>query len=161
MSKIVYQTDKVTGEYLGVVECRPNPLEDGKYLIPAGCVEVQPQPPSANHVQVWNGDSWTEVEDHRGATVYLDGGYNTAIITELGPLPANASTTEPSLTATDIRLARILEIDARLGEIDIESARPLRAVVSQASTQADTDKLVALENEAVSLRAERATLATA
>ena len=49
---------------------------------------------------------------------------------------------------------RIDEIKSRLAEIDNESIRALRAVGAGRGAQADTDKLVSLETEAESLRAE-------
>ena len=54
--------------------------------------------------------------------------------------------------------ARHREILARLDAIDAESTRPLRAVQSGSATQADTDKLAALDTEAAALRAELAAL---
>ena len=54
--------------------------------------------------------------------------------------------------------ARHREILARLDAIDAESTRPLRAVLAGAATQADTDKLAALDTEAAALRAELAAL---
>lgn len=56
--------------------------------------------------------------------------------------------------------ARRVEIAARLTAIDAASARPLRALATNAATQADLDRLTALESEAASLRAELATLSS-
>lgn len=39
--KIVYQCDR-GGMLVGEVEADPSPLENGVYLIPAGCTEVEP-----------------------------------------------------------------------------------------------------------------------
>lgn len=47
---------------------------------------------------------------------------------------------------------------SRLVEIDKLSSRPLRAITAGLSTQADQDTLLALENEAISLRAQLATM---
>lgn len=61
---------------------------------------------------------------------------------------------------TDVELeqeakqARAAVISERLNEIDLISVRPLRAKIAGAATQFDTDKLVALDSEAVILRAE-------
>jgi len=41
----------------------------------------------------------------------------------------------------------------RLAEIDLESSRPLRAILAGTATQEDHDKLAALEAEAIQLRA--------
>ncbi len=67
------------------------------------------------------------------------------------------------MTAPDIPRAyraRQRAILDRLQAIDTESTRPLRAVQSGAATQADTDKLAALEAEASALRLELAALNT-
>lgn len=49
---------------------------------------------------------------------------------------------------------RVQEIKQRLSEIDTESIRPLRATVDGSATEFDTQKLAALEQEAMSLREE-------
>lgn len=54
--------------------------------------------------------------------------------------------------------AKINEIDARLAAIDVEAVRPLRALAAGTASPPDTDKLAALEAEAVSLRTQRAAL---
>lgn len=41
MEKIAYQLDGA-GYLVGHVQCDPDPLEPGRWLIPGGCVEVAP-----------------------------------------------------------------------------------------------------------------------
>ena len=53
---------------------------------------------------------------------------------------------------------RMEEILRRLGEIDSESIRPLRAVSAETATDEDTQKLSGLEAEAQALREELAVL---
>ena len=57
-------------------------------------------------------------------------------------------------TADTLKERERQEAKARLAEIDKESVRPLRAVAAGTQTQADTDKLAALEAEAETLRAK-------
>lgn len=57
--------------------------------------------------------------------------------------------------AKDIRIS---EIDARLFEIDIASVRALRSKSNGRGQPADDTQLTALDDEAIALRAERATL---
>ena len=64
---------------------------------------------------------------------------------------AEGNTPEP---ANPIPNPRIDEIKARLAQIDLDTMRPLRAVLVGAATQFDHDKLAALENEANALRQE-------
>ena len=54
---------------------------------------------------------------------------------------------------------RITEIGQRLAEIDQCSVRPLRAKAAGVDTEEDRAKLVAIEAEAETLRAERAGIA--
>lgn len=61
------------------------------------------------------------------------------------------SENQPESIQVDLRL---LEIKSRLNIIDIETLRPLRAVWAGTSTDADHEKLTALENEAAQLREE-------
>jgi hypothetical protein len=97
---------------------------------------------------------WTQVEDHRGKRGYVNG--QPVDITDFGPLPEGWS--EEWVDPRTLEEIRLAEIDARLAEIDMESVRPLRAQSAGDATEYDTNKLAALENEAASLRTERAAL---
>lgn len=44
----------------------------------------------------------------------------------------------------------------RLAEIDLESNRPMRAIIAGTATQEDRDKLAALEAEAIQIRSQLA-----
>lgn len=50
-------------------------------------------------------------------------------------------------------LVPAVEPKTRLAEIDLESNRPIRAILAGTATQEDRDKLAALEAEAIQLRA--------
>jgi len=63
-----------------------------------------------------------------------------------------------SMTPEEIRHQRLGEISVRLDSIDSASIRPLRAIMDNTATDADRDKLAALEQEAAELRAELAEL---
>jgi hypothetical protein len=57
----VYQTDN-EGFFLGVTYADPSPLEDGVWLIPAGCVENPPPDFQVNQRARWVINKWV-VED--------------------------------------------------------------------------------------------------
>lgn len=73
------------------------------------------------------------------------------------------NTPEPAYTQAEldqqVKDARISEIDARLSEIDLQSLRPLRAIANGTQTDIDIHTLNTLDEEAITLRTERATLA--
>lgn len=71
---------------------------------------------------------------------------------ELIPLPTQA---ELDQQAKD---ARIAEIDTRLTEIDVASVRPLRSKSNGRGIAQDDTTLTDLDDEAILLRTERATL---
>ena len=64
----------------------------------------------------------------------------------------------PIPTPEEIAAQRIVEIKARLVEIDAESVRPLRAKINGTETAFDVQKLAALDAEAQALREEMAGL---
>lgn len=72
-------------------------------------------------------------------------------------LVAAGTLTQAQADALDAQ-DRIAAIKSWLTEIDTESARSLRAVIAGTATDVDKQKLIALETEAQTLRAELATL---
>lgn len=152
----VYQYHPKTKEYLMSLTAAENPLEEGKYLIPAHSVPVGPPKTEPGTVAVYN-DGWSVVEDHRGE-VYYDVDGQEFKITELGPVPDELLTQPPPPTQEELYEKRKQEIYARLSQIDRESIRPLRAKLNGTNTQADDDKLAGLESEAQTLRDELAAL---
>ena len=64
----------------------------------------------------------------------------------------------PDKTQEQINTARIFEIDVRLDEIDKLSVRSLRSKSDGRGNAQDDTKLTDLDDEAIALRTERATL---
>lgn len=75
---------------------------------------------------------------------------------------AEGGVREPEFTQSEldqqVKDKRIAEIDTRLDQIDMESVRSLRSKTNGRGVQADNDILLALDNEAINLREERAAL---
>ncbi|MBU1001913.1 MAG: phage tail assembly chaperone [Proteobacteria bacterium] len=91
----IYNFHPGTGEYLGSGIARPDPLEDGRFLIPAHAAEVAPLEPGQGQAVVWTGEGWDLVEDHRGEVHYSTATGEPLIIEELGALPAGLTGTAP------------------------------------------------------------------
>jgi len=63
----VYNYDSQTGEFLGESLARENPLELGKYLIPAHATTKKPNDYKRGFVSVFKNNEWIRVEDIRGS----------------------------------------------------------------------------------------------
>jgi hypothetical protein len=94
---------------------------------------------------VWTNNEWLLVEDYRKQVVYSPEG-ESLTITELGPIPDGYSFTRPNFDNSQ----RTTKFE--LDRIDLQSIRPLRAIINNDYTQADHDKLVSLEEQAKILR---------
>ena len=60
-TKIVYQLDE-NGVFTGTTEADESPREPGVYLIPAGCIEVEPPPHVDGKLRVFRNDAWAYVD---------------------------------------------------------------------------------------------------
>jgi hypothetical protein len=96
-----------------------------------------------------------------------ENGYNSQVYADGADKPEGALTAEEyaakfpasSPDNANPESDRLAEINSRLTVIDAESARPMRAIIAGAATEADTSRLAELEAEAETLREERKTLA--
>lgn len=102
----------------------------------------------------WTGESWEQVENHKGEEGYVNGVHT--VIREYGPLPEGWSETKPEDSQKEKDAARTREIKAQLASLDTESIRALRAIANDKGTDEDKAKLAALEEQAETLRAELA-----
>jgi len=71
-----------------------SPLEPGAFLIPAHATNIQPPACGSNQIQIFNGTSWSIVEDQRGIYHSTE---TQQIITNCNPLeaPDNATKEAP------------------------------------------------------------------
>jgi len=68
----IYNYDKSTKEYISTTQASENPLEKGKYLIPANATTITIGTGKDGFVQVFDdiNKKWDYMEDNRGKTVY-------------------------------------------------------------------------------------------
>jgi hypothetical protein len=112
----IHHYNPETGEYLGSGVVDPNPLEPGKWLIPAHATTVAPPASPTGHSAVWSGDAWTLAEDHRGRQGWVNG--QPAVVAALGPLPGGWSDTAPEPTPGELAAVARAERDALLAACD-------------------------------------------
>ena len=83
----IYNYDRVTGEYVGSTEARPNPCEPGNFLIPASATEIAPPGVQEGFARCFRDGSWRQVEDNREKTIYMQIDGSPAVMGTLGPIP--------------------------------------------------------------------------
>ena len=68
----IYNYNKDTKEYISITQASENPLEQGKYIIPANATTIAIDVSIDGFVQVFDetNKKWDYVEDNRGKTVY-------------------------------------------------------------------------------------------
>ena len=87
---LIYNYSPSTGAYLGTSVAREDPMESGRYLIPANATATPA--PALNHGEtaIFDGDNWRVVPDYRGRSVCgldLDGYYTGLTELTLGETP--------------------------------------------------------------------------
>ena len=114
----VYHYDAQTGEYLGTEAALPDPLEAGRFLLPAQATFTQPPQTNAGRVAVFDAvtEVWTTTEDKRGVVFWLNGEQQTQ--EALGPLPQGASLTAPVPTTAELWAQVRAERDGLLRQSD-------------------------------------------
>lgn len=75
--------DRVTGEYVSTCMADPGDRDD--------VTDVDPPDPQPGYARHWDGSSWSQVLDVRGAT-YVDADGQQQVWTGLGPAPASDQT---------------------------------------------------------------------
>ncbi|WP_239349804.1 hypothetical protein [Snodgrassella communis] len=79
--------------FVGMTTADLDPLENnGHYLIPRLCIQVEEPVSKKGFIAKWTGDNWQYIEDHRGETVYSKETGEVVAIDEPGVLPATVTT---------------------------------------------------------------------
>lgn len=89
----IYHYKPDTGEYLGESTAQRDPLESkvqqqDYYIIPAHATTIVPPDEEEGMVRVFDGEAWSQVEDHRGEMAYSTADASIILeMTDLGPAP--------------------------------------------------------------------------
>lgn len=94
---MIYHVHPRTGELLGNGTADKNPLEPGKWLIPAHACAVAPPECPAGRVAVWANEAWSLVIDMRGPVFSTETGAQSRH-EDLGELPAGLTQLAPPST---------------------------------------------------------------
>ena len=99
--KNIWHFDPITGEFLSQSDAEPDPMEEGRFLLPAYATFKSPPEVAAGQVAVMSDTGWTVKSDLRGAQYWLtDGSRHT--IGKIGEdKPADALDAAPVLPPTD------------------------------------------------------------
>ncbi|WPU24073.1 tail fiber assembly protein [Cedecea neteri] len=89
----IYNLRADTQEFIGVGDAYIPPHTG----LPANSTDITPPEMVAGKVAVFNfkKSSWSQMEDHRGKTVYDTRTGNANSVTEIGPLPENSTSLAP------------------------------------------------------------------
>jgi len=82
-----YSYNPITKEYIGEVNCQPNPLEGG-YLLPGHAVLDKPPIVEHQQIAIWKG-AWEVRDDYRGEIYWDKTSKEEITITEIGIVKAN------------------------------------------------------------------------
>lgn len=135
---LVYNYHPITLEYTGCSEADPDPLEKGRWLIPAFATTVAPPDTIDTKYRVFENEAWH----------YRD--------IPIAPVPEPISV--PQVVEETPEQQRKKEILSLLDVLDLQSIRPLRAIANGTQTAADTEKLAFLDEQARLLRDELSSL---
>lgn len=151
----IYHYSRETGEFIAASEARPDPLEEGRFLVPGCATEVAPPAPVANKIAVFNGTKWTLKADFRGVNYWLAHG-DKHTVTAIGEtVPEGAFLTEPEApppTPAEIEAAKVAIVQRHMDD----AARALRYDdIATACTYADEPAVPKFQAEGQVFRAWR------
>jgi len=92
----IYHYDRDTGEYKGKGKADPSPLEKQIWLIPAFSTTNPPPATVTGYARCYIDGKWTQIEDHRGATVYSKADASKMEMKGLGPIPDSHTNLSPA-----------------------------------------------------------------
>ena len=133
---LVYNYHPVTKEFTGFSEADEDPLDKGKWLIPASATVIPPPEPADGKYRAFIDGSWALINIPSDPIVVAD--------------------IQPIVIEEAEEQRRGKEIISLLEAIDVKSIRPLRAIASGSASTEDVEALGNLDAQAQSLREELA-----
>lgn len=88
----IYHFHPTTGEFLGVGQADPDPMNEGEWLLPAFSTDEAPPAPEEKTAWLRKGFVWEAAPDHRGE-VWWDENGSPVTVTDLGD-PADLGLTD-------------------------------------------------------------------
>ena len=156
--KNIWHFDPITGEFLSQSDAEPDPMEEGRFLLPAYATFKSPPEVAAGQVAVMSDTGWTVKSDLRGAQYWLtDGSRHT--IGKIGEdKPADALDAAPVLPPTDADInAEIVRRIALAWQADDQIDSFAKQINAQAKLDDLSDKAFTAAQKAKrnALRAQR------
>ncbi|MGV0818852.1 DUF4376 domain-containing protein [Martelella sp. AMO21009] len=124
----IYHFSAVTGEYLGHGQADADPLEEGRFLVPANAATVAPPAAGPQQASVFANGQWSLVADYRGQE-WFDADGNAVEVKDLGDpadlgLLAEKPADQTPSTSDDLAAyARDLSWRTRVAGTDINGVR--------------------------------------
>jgi len=125
----IYLYSAHTGEFTGQAVADANPLEVGKFLIPANATESQPPTPGLNEVAVFEGGTWVLKPDFRGQDFYSKTTGAKVRISDIGALSDDLTTLTPFVNAS---------WDSASGSWKVDTSKALAAIRAQRNSLLST-----------------------
>lgn len=141
---LVYNYSAITAEYTGSSEADEDPLDEGRWLIPACATTIEPPTQTYGFARCFVNGGWEYRE-----LVVAEPDIEPVKIDNYMVAPPISD--EPELTGNELALK---ELNDRLEYLDLKSIRPLRAISSGNQTDYDMQTLAEIDAEVVSIRAE-------
>ena len=141
----IYRYHEITKEYLGYMEAYLDPLETIQqghdvYVIPPFFTTVRPEKPEGDGTVVFDGEKWIPAEDNRGLKIYDKKNGRELIITELGTIPEEYTTTKP-IFIEDLRANCIKAINTK-ADAERRKAYIIKDIVGSVETLPELMKLL-------------------
>ena len=93
----IFHYHSVTKEYISTTLADPDPLDDGKWILPAYSTSVEPPRTNPFEIAVFNetDNHWNVLDDYRGKYVYNKSTKEEVLVRKIGPIDNHYSTLTP------------------------------------------------------------------